>query len=287
MNFEIAKHYEFSQYKLTYNGFMNPKGNCFGLSVDWLRYNKQYPEKNYLKDKYYKKTSEGFFKDIFKVITGTKFDEVHSENFYNRINYYQASQYKFYDNQYELKSKWKFISTAGETPDSGIILLSSAKASNVIKDIGKSPICGHACAYKITQNSKGFTYKYFDPNFGESISKNFATKEQAFEGLHFKIKADMASKYSSTYKDFIFPKNCEKLVDDIQTCWKQDKAVITGKGIGKNSIKFKEIQEFVKSEYDTVSALRKNLPTLEIESALPQESLTESTHEHFQDYYAS
>ncbi|MBN8827390.1 MAG: hypothetical protein J0H68_01635 [Sphingobacteriia bacterium] len=283
---DIAQHYTFKQSNLVKNGYMDKEGSCFGLSVDWLRFNNKYQNKNYLQDKYYKKAFT-----VEKQVNGIKvsFDEFNSNNFYNRINYYSEMQQNFYNNKYGLKASYNFLFNKEAIADSGIILLSSSYCFTYRDDLFKSKVKAHACAYKINKTGQGFNYKYFDPNFGESVSINYPTREMAITNLHYKISTDMSSNYFSIYKDFIFSKNSDQFINDMHSWWKKDKPSISSKGTGKNSLTHKEIKEFVEGKLTNLISDYKNVFFLKIGSCLdqvqPNEVHVSEAIDHALDYY--
>ncbi|MBN8827392.1 MAG: hypothetical protein J0H68_01645 [Sphingobacteriia bacterium] len=274
MDSDISKKYSFNQGDLICNGYMNKEGTCAGLSVDWLKFNKANPAKNYFEDKYYKKAYT-----VEKHVDGIKVicDQINSDNFYNRINYYQEMYNNLFNNKYSSKASHNFLLKQLETPDNGIITLISSYSSTLKDDLLHNALeASHVCAYKINKTENGFNYQYFDPNFGELISISYPTREMAVNKLHDKIADDMVSipEYS-IFKDFIFQKNIDQFIRDINLWWKEDKPFISGQGIGKNSLSHNKIEEFVNNKLDNSIREYKGLLSLKIEGCLNIDELNE------------
>ncbi|MBN8827389.1 MAG: hypothetical protein J0H68_01630 [Sphingobacteriia bacterium] len=225
------------------NSKMPLTGSCYGLSIDWLNYTSNNPQKNYLTDKYNIKSE---IKVKFKFPEGLCFyHKINSDNFYNRINFYQALKYKLLDEKYEVKSNFPFLNNK-EIPDASNILF-----WNDSKLIFKpNTSIGHMTAYRIANTEDGFKYIYFDPNAGEYEGKIFKTKEEAKSELQSFVAKQMDKCLGFKAKGCFVVNNPESFIKDAKYLWKLNKPGITNKGIGENSLNSKEIEGFILEKYN-------------------------------------
>lgn len=227
----VTTRVEFNQSYLCSNGYMNVNGNCLGLSIDWLHYKNNHPEKDYITDKYREKCSIAYEHDDNSWVT---IEYVDSKNFYNRINFYQKLG-NIIVSDYNKKS----ISTIKILPNEGIIGLVSNKGA-------------HATCYKINFNGLTYNFEYFDPNLGEFTGHEYFSYMQSERELRNFIKYSIAA--DDLYGDSTFNFNpkyvyCVQKTTDMISYLKQEwdcnKAYIEEMGTYADSPAYAEICEFL------------------------------------------
>ncbi|MBN8827388.1 MAG: hypothetical protein J0H68_01625 [Sphingobacteriia bacterium] len=234
----------YAQGHLCINGKMNVRGVCFGLTTDWIKYSFSNPNDNYFIDKYYAKYTIDDPSTNVPVSKSYKYShKLFSENYYNRINYYQASQYNdSLDPLFNNFTKDFYSANNNELPD--IAYIYYERIMN-----GKYEY-GHACSYKITNApNQTYSFLFFDPNFGEIKGGNYRNKEEVVTALKQHIKDHNIYKYDNDYNKTLYVVNSTNLVSKINALWKKDKLYIASKGIGENSLHYNDIKSFIKNEY--------------------------------------
>lgn len=222
----------FNQSLICDNGYMDRSGSCFGICVDWLRYNMKHPDGNYIVDKY-----------NHKHVTVLQFDiqdggisvahNMDSKNYYNRVNYFHEKSNLEYD-----KTDLSFLQNTPNSvvPDRSFVILNDKYS-------------GHACAYNITNSPAGFKYVYFDPNFGETYSETYNTRNEVVSNLKQLIDSEITKykvmslgKYNFTDKTLLI-KDGEEFTNYLTESWKKNKLEIENYGTHEDSLSYDEFPE--------------------------------------------
>lgn len=209
---------EFNQYKICETGRVSEYGTCLGLSIDWLHYTYNHEDCSYLKDKFASKFSEN--------------GELLSNNFYNRLNYYQIVGNFALDIELFEENILSNYNTKFNLADSGLILLSGDGA--------------HATAYRIHSDSDGHWFTFFDPNFGEFTSNKVSTATDAKQELYDFINFLSCNEENGYYPNGVgfelitTLNNVDYYINDIKNSWKFDKANIENTGTGEDSLPFED-----------------------------------------------
>lgn len=235
LTYKLTDRYFFSQRLICDNGYMNKSGVCFGLTVDWLKYDMVNPTHNYVTDKYNTKFKTELTFDWDRndfLVTHT----LNSKNYYNRINYFQKKA--------NLELGKTDIQDLYESESSNI----TDKAFVILH--GESEV-GHACAYKIHQQNSGYSYTYFDPNFGETHSIIFEDRDTAINSLQNLVRFEIANYHnlSNGQIDFCnnpaFINDSEKFTIYLNESWKHSKTEIENYGVYENSISYSEFPKHI------------------------------------------
>ncbi|MBN9543107.1 MAG: hypothetical protein J0G32_04875 [Alphaproteobacteria bacterium] len=225
---------KFNQYAFVHNGYMNEKGACLGLSIDWLRYISKYHGSEYITDKY--NYIVNYSDDYYDFDTDTPYEYTTSKNFYNRINYYQI-----YGNQMINNYTLTDIDKCKTLPEHGILAL-----------YNNYEYYGHATVYSIEKYDNKYVLAYFDANIGEFEGIFYDSIDNVKQDLKTLVKymADNYSEYINGecyFDEILVLENTDKFVDDMYNSWKKEKQYIENMGIYADSPNFTEIKDYIYS----------------------------------------